>query len=175
MSDFTDALLAKCRATIGEGETEGKNRSPAIDGWNKRAGAPAGSPWCVSWAFCMHADTADDLGVPMLFPKTAGALKLWHLGEAHRVPLPFPGCVGILDTGDPGGYGHVFIVEAVAPDSLTISSLEGNTNAAGSREGDQVARHPSWRPSNGKRGKLMGFLSFDPTVGVDALPESPFK
>lgn len=173
MSAFTDALLTAARGTLGIHEEGGKNRGPRIDEWNTAVHAPVGSPWCAAWVFGMHAIAATSCGVTNFCPQTAGALKLWHRGISFRVPMPVPGSVFVLDTGDPGGFGHVGIVEVVSPSGDLVVSIEGNTNDAGSREGNTVARH-SWRPSEEKRGKLMGYLSFDPTVGVDALPKSPF-
>lgn len=174
MSTFTDALLVAARAHLGVHEEGGKNRGPRIDEWNAGVHAPPGSPWCAAWVYGMHAITATACVVENLCPRTAGALKLWHLApESCRRPLPAPGDVFVLDTGDPGGFGHVGIVELVTPDGETIVSIEGNTNGAGSREGDRVAKH-AWKPRDGVRGTLVGFLSFDPTVGVDALPKSPF-
>ena len=172
MSAYTDALLTAARATLGVHETE-RNRGPRVDEWNTNAGAALGSAWCASWVHGMHDIAARSLAVPNRCPRTAGALKMWHMApESCRRPLPAPGDVFVLDTGDPGGFGHVGIVELVTPDGETIVSIEGNTNAAGSREGNQVAKH-AWKPREGRRGKLVGYLSFEPEV-VGALPQSPF-
>jgi hypothetical protein len=47
-------------------------------------------------------------------------------------------------------------VEEVIGDG-TIVTVEGNTNAEGSREGDRVARH-RWAPDLGTRGRLVGYI-----------------
>jgi len=175
MSAFTDALLTAARATLGVHEEGGRNRGPRIDEWNDAVHAPPGSPWCAAWTHGMHEIAAKACGIPNPCPRTAGALKLWHMApEAARRQLPAPGDVFVLDTGDPGGFGHVGIVELVTPDGQTIVSIEGNTNAAGSREGDRVAKH-AWKPGEGRRGRLMGYLSLGPEdIGVTSLPPSPF-
>ncbi len=175
MSAFVDALLAAARATLGTKEEGGKNRGHQIDGWNRDAGAALGSPWCAAWVYGMHKVAAALLGIPNPCPRTAGALKMWHMApESSRRPLPAPGDVFVLDTGDPGGFGHVGIVEAVTPDGNTIVTLEGNSNEAGSREGTAVVQH-TWKPRDGKRGRLLGYLSLGPeAIGVDGLPPSPF-
>lgn len=176
MSEFRDALLTAARSTLGVHEEGGKNRGPRIDAWNKAIPVAPGSAWCASWVYAMHEIAAKACGVPNACPRTAGALKMWHLSPTWaRHPLPAPGDVFVLDTGDPGGFGHVGIVELVTPDGNTIVSIEGNTNMAGSREGDRVAKH-TWKPRSGVRGTLIGYLSLGPaSVGLDALPESPFK
>ena len=175
MTSFTAALLIAARATLGVREYGGKNRGHLIDGWNEAIPVPLGSPWCASWVYGMHGEAAKSVGIDNPCPRTAGALKMWHLApEAARRQLPAPGDVFVIDTGDPGGYGHVGIVEMVTPDGGTVVTLEGNTNAAGSREGDQVGTH-TWKPRDGRRGILLGYLSLGPDpVGLDALPPSPF-
>lgn len=158
---FSALLLDAARATLGVHEDGGKNRGPHVDAWNTMAGAPLGSAWCASWVYAMHQAAADALhGVPNPCPRTAGALKLWQLApvEARR-QLPAPGDVFVLDTGDPGGFGHVGIVESCSPAGDTVTTIEGNTNDAGSREGNAVARH-TWKPKDGHRGALVGYLAF---------------
>lgn len=175
MSAFRNALLVAARASLGVHEEGGRNRGPRIDEWNRAIPVALGSPWCASWVYAMHDIAAKACGLPNPCPRTAGALKLWHLADPkHRRPLPAPGDVFVLDTGDPGGFGHVGIIELTTPDNETIVSLEGNTNGAGSREGDRVAKH-TWKPRSGVRGTLVGYLSFSPEVGIDALPPFPFK
>jgi len=175
LSAYVNALLVAARATLGVHEEGGKNRGPHVDEWNKDVGAALGSSWCASWCYGMHKIASRAVGVVNICPRTAGALKMWHMSaERYRRPLPAPGDVFVLDTGDPGGFGHVGIVELVTPDGDTIVSLEGNTNGAGSREGDQVAKH-TWKPRDGKRGKLVGYLSLGPEeIGAASLPPSPF-
>ena len=175
MSAFVDALLTAARATLGIHETGGNNRGPRIDEWLTGVGAAIGSPWCAAWVYGMHDIASRSLALANRCPRTAGALKMYHMApEACRRPLPAPGDVFVLDTGDPGGFGHVGIVELVTPDNETIVTLEGNTNGAGSREGNQVAKH-TWRPRDERRGKLVGYLSFEPEgFGVASLPPSPF-
>ena len=90
MSAFTDALLVAARATLGVHET-GPNRGPRIDEWNRDAGAALGSPWCASWVHAMHYIAATACGIANPCPRTAGALKLWHMApDSARRPLPAP-------------------------------------------------------------------------------------
>lgn len=168
MNAFVDALLTAARATLGVHEEGGNNRGPRIDEWNAAIPVPLGSPWCASWVYGMHEIASQACATLNSCPRTAGALKLWHLAqESARRPLPAPGDVFVLDTGDPGGFGHVGIVELVTPDGETIVTIEGNTNAAGSREGNQVAKH-TWRPGDGARGRPIGYLAFERLI-----PDAP--
>jgi hypothetical protein len=69
----------------------------------------------------------------------------------------------VLDKGK--GHGHVGFVSIVSPDGQTITSVEGDTNAAGSSTGDAVGEH-LWSPRDGGRGRLVGYLH----LGVDVSP-----
>lgn len=170
--DFRDALLDAARDTVGTRETS-TNSGPEIDQWLEYVYQPPGKPWCQAWVCSMHRIAAVHCDVPNPCPRTAGALRLWELADRRaRVEHPFPGCVFVLDTGERGGAGHVGIVEATAPNG-TITTIEGNTNEAGSREGNAVARH-TWIPKNGARGVLIGYLNLSELVPANGLPPTPF-
>jgi len=165
VSDFTDRLMFEARKMLGVREEGGANRGTMIDIWNREAGAPVGSPWCASFVHAMHKAASDYLGIFNPCPRTASTHALWTMADpASKSSLPAPGDVFVVDHGlDAEGnrIGHCGIVIAVTPDGQTIVSIEGNTNAAGSREGDSVAQH-TWRPRDGKRGTLLGYIAFDP-------------
>ena len=173
---FVDALLSCARGWIGHTEVT-RNSSPDIDRWLDYVHQPPGKAWCAAWVVGMHLEAAIGCGVPNPCPRTAGALRLWELAPTKcRTTMPAPGDVFVLDTGEEGGAGHVGIVETVSPDGQAITSLEGNSGEAGEREGTKVVRH-TWRPKDGKRGKLIGYLAFAnvvemPTV-APGLPRSP--
>ena len=175
MSRYVDALLTAARATLGIHEEGGNNRGPRIDDWLYAVGCPTGQPWCAAYVYAMHAIASKALGVVNQCPRTASSHAMWTMTDPNkRSRLPAPGDVFVLDhSGDPNtGPGHVGIVELVTPDGETIVSIEGNTNAAGSREGNQVAKH-TWKPSEGKRGTLLGYLSIGPTdAELATLPPS---
>jgi hypothetical protein len=62
----------------------------------------------------------------------------------------------IMDTGPAGGAGHTGIVEKIEGGALV--TVEGNTNAAGSREGTAVLRKTSRRVSADSINK--GFIDY---------------
>jgi hypothetical protein len=192
MSSYAATLLSVARSYLGVTETE-HNSGPEIDAWLDAVHCPPGKPWCMAYVHGVAAEAAKACGVANPCPRTAGALRAWELApEVCKTQLPAPGDVFVLDTGEPGGAGHVGIVETVSPDGRTVTSIEGNSNQEGSREGDSVVIH-KWRPVDGKRGKLIGFLSLETAipkaapvvdaladtepapVGVASLPPSPFK
>ena len=91
-------------------------------------------------------------------PRTAGALHMWDTSPlTARAQIPEPGAVFVLDKGK--GKGHVGFVASVSPDGLTITTVEPDTNAAGSTTGDAWGEH-LWAPADGARGRLVGYLVF---------------
>jgi hypothetical protein len=179
-SEFVRELLDAASNAVGTVETT-RNSGPEIDAWLVYANSKPGMPWCVAFVCFMHRIAAVSCDVLNPCPRTAGSLHLYSLSKPEcRVDLPCPGDVFVLDTGTPGGAGHVGIVEVVTPDGNTITSCEGNTGDAGEREGTKVARH-TWKPRTGKRGRLVGYLRFSallpddpPMVFPVGLPKSPF-
>lgn len=158
VSDFVEALLTCARQTAGEREEGGNNRGPDVDLWNRAVGNPLGSPWCAAWVFSMHGGAADAIGMPNPCPRTGSSHALWTMADpASRSQLPAPGDVFVVDHGN--GLGHCGIVEAVSPSGDMVTTIEGNTNSAGSREGNAVARH-TWNPRAGARGVLLGYVAF---------------
>jgi hypothetical protein len=141
-------LLKDKTAEIALGEKGvkevGKNAGPRVEVYLRCVGLGPGYAWCaafVSW--CVEqafkaVGLGDGLVGPMLFRKSAGALALFHVNAPLVVPrgaqVALP-CIGVEDHG--GGLGHVYIILAVHPDG-TLDTIEGNTNEAGSREGNAV-------------------------------------
>lgn len=161
MSEYVTALLNAARELLGTREGP-HNSGPIIDAWNAAVHSPPGSPWCAAFVYHVHEVASERLGLPNACVRTGSSHSLWTSSDpARRTQLPAPGDVFVLDHG--GGLGHCGIVETVAPDGRTVTSLEGNSNEAGSREGTSVVRH-TWKPGDGKRGTLLGYVSFDPTA-----------
>jgi hypothetical protein len=151
-----------------------RNSGPDIDRWLEAVGQRPGAPWCVAFTFAMFDLAARELDVANPHLATAGSRRLWErTSTTLRRPLPAPGDVFVLDKGH--GLGHVGIVVTVGP-ALDVTTVEGNTGSDGGRDGDGVFTH-TWKPRDGKRGVLLGWLDFAAAiapVGVASLPDPPF-
>lgn len=158
-ADLAAGALAEAAARIGVKENQRtKNSGLEVDEYLRAVGLGPGYAWCSAFVYYCSREAARNLHATTPVPRTAGALKMWALADAAcRSQTPAVGAVIVLDHGD--GKGHVGFVEAVHDDG-SITSIEGNTNEAGSREGNAVARHSRWRPQDGKRGVLKGYLDF---------------
>lgn len=155
--DLVEGALLIAVSYLGTKET-GPNTGPDVDLFLASVGLSPGHPWCAAFLFYCYMRAAAKLGIVNPCPRTAGALKMWRLSDPEcRTQEPARGRIFVLDTGAPGGHGHVGLVETVRPNG-TIDSIEGNTNAAGSREGNAVARKLWWNPSLSGRGALVGYI-----------------
>lgn len=130
---ITTELGRRVRDTIGV--TEGwnieaphfRNRGAEIDDWNRRAGAPLGSPWCAAWAGAMWSDH----GFPMS-PSYAACENIhqWAGRSGTLVHSPVVDAIVLYDfTGQLGVAHHCGIVLEVFDDGMFIVG-EGNTSGA---------------------------------------------
>jgi hypothetical protein len=133
-----DRLLATFRPLVGVREKPmGSNRGPEVDAYNRAADTVLGSPWCASVAHWGY----ERLGLP-----ARGAYSPSWYAKARVIPRDQvrPGDIGLIYFPGKGRYAHtIACIEAVRQRGgrvVEVVTLEGNTNAQGSREGDQFAR-----------------------------------
>jgi len=152
---------------IGVRETPlGSNRGPKVDLY-MTATSPGsiGLPWCMAFVYWCFKEAASDLGRGAPVPKTAGVLRGWDLAQsvptativpaaaARRNPsLVAPGMVFYMDFGQ--GAGHTGIVVDNVNGWLT--TIEGNSNAEGGREGIGVFLRRSRKVEQVQKG-FVGF------------------
>lgn len=109
-------------------ETDGNNRSPIIDEWNRAAGVPVGSNWCGSFVY------AGQNYMGWRSPSAPAWTPAWNIASERINKTQ-------VDTGDKfllfypnlGRIGHIGYVIDVGEYSVVTS--EGNTNVQGSRTG----------------------------------------
>jgi hypothetical protein len=152
-------LLALGIAVTQVGQMElppSSNRGPMVDEYLRAAGIDPehssndGRAWCMAFAYWVFRTAATALAAPNPLPRTAGCLDHWNKSAnvpgARRITaraacddprLVKPGLIFILDFG--GGLGHAGLVERVAPGGR-LTTLEGNSNTDGSRNGVGVFR-----------------------------------
>lgn len=129
-------------------ETHGKNRSPRIDSFNKRAGVPMGSPYCASAGTCAIADAVAELsevlGVKLKNPVRITAASQ-DLRRTSFVPAKYirkegslgkKGDVGVLQTISDSSRGHYVTLSKDQESQPTFDTVEYNTDSGGSRDGD---------------------------------------
>ena len=129
------------------------NRGPRVDEYQIRTGLPLrpgadGFAWCACFLYWCFDEAARALGRRNPVIRTAGCQDHWNRARAGgiatitgtrataRPDLVQPGMIFIMAFG--GGAGHTGIVESVHGGFIT--TIEGNSNNQGSRDGFGVFR-----------------------------------
>lgn len=128
-TNSTAKAINYAKTQVGVKES-GKNRGVEVEKYLKSVGLGGGFAWCVAFVhYCFQQ--ANKINP---FPKTAGVHDAWNKLKANRISEPENNCLFFIDTG--GGFGHMGFVLSVDGDTLT--TIEGNTNSGGSRDGEGV-------------------------------------
>lgn len=158
MSDLSAKALEIAISQLGKeenprGSNWGKPDDP-VPGYLKSVGLNFPASWCMALMYWCVGEAVPALvangtakwisGLQSYNPlvRTGGVLEQWKLirpeykVSQNSIP-PEPGDIFIMDLGH--GLGHTGIVEKVNADG-SLSTIEGNTNDTGSREGYEVAR-----------------------------------
>lgn len=143
MSLLSNALIAEAKRYVGVVEQpKNSNRGTHIDYWVRETGLdPAGGhPWCAAF---VHQMGRQALGYRWPAPRTASVMTLvaWASAKPNVLALvPTPGDLFVLWNEKLNRFAHVGIVTGL--DLSGWTTIEGNTNDGGSRDGYGVfARH----------------------------------
>jgi hypothetical protein len=172
------ALIATATAEANKGVREvGKNAGPDVEKYLHCLGMTKGSPWCaafVSWCVMTSRGLAkppkwcSGSAVSLFQMSGHKATKVTPLDAGYQTKVK-PGYIwsraqdaAAADAARRGSWcqGHTGIVVAV--DAVGFHTIEGNTNAAGSREGDGVYRKTHKWSDAEIIGKTVGW--FDPAT-----------
>lgn len=126
----TNHLLKIAQSQIGVREATGNNDGHAVEAYLHYTGNRKGDPWCasfVSWVF-------GKAGLPQ--PRSAWSPALFP--KQRLLAKAVPAAVFGIYFPDKGRIAHTGLVERQK--GHWIYTIEGNTNFAGSREGDGVYR-----------------------------------
>lgn len=147
--------LAIAQSQLGVKESPlGSNRGPEIDMYIRAAGldpTKGSYAWCASFVVWCFQQAALQNNVKSPCPRTAGVLNMLNLSKSqgakiytpqdiklHPLTLAIPGDIFIMKFTP--STGHTGFIESYNPTTHEITTIEGNTNLAGSREGIAVMR-----------------------------------
>ncbi len=155
------AVLGVARKEVGVMEDPiGSNSGPRVNQYLASVGDASGLAWCAAFVYWCFQQASSSIKIPNPATRTAGAMDVWNeagtrgirriaTAEAANCPgLVQPGMIFVIATG--GGHGHVGLVEKVA--GVVLTTIEGNTNDGGSREGIGVFRRTARRIGQINRG-----------------------
>lgn len=131
-----DLVLRVARGAIGAGEVGGPNAGPFVERCQRVTGNKPPDPWCAS--FVAEVGT---VALPGLWPVplSGSCAALGHWAETRGIlkTEPQAGDIFLLYFPSLGRFAHTGFIEVPGDVSTTV---DGNTNDAGSREGWLVAR-----------------------------------
>lgn len=143
----------------------GSNKGYSVEQYLKSVGLGPGFSWCAAFVFWCFAKAATELGAKNPVVCTGGVIDHWRrakpavkitaLQALQNPSLVKPGCIGILLLDKHTGAGHTFLVEGIKGKALT--TIEGNSNNGGSREGIGVFRLSRRKLTDTS---LVGFLDY---------------
>lgn len=151
MSAFTETILKIAAAEVGVyEEPKNSNRGPRVDQYKAATWLDSKQawPWCAAFVCWVIREAMNKRGIKetktFKRPRTAGAWDFinWSLAQddtttTHRAPKAKD-----IKAGDIVAFkfSHIGIAECACDRSGNFSTIEGNTDAAGSREGGGVYR-----------------------------------
>ena len=145
-------LVAAANAFVGLGEDGDDNRGQMVELFLREVRQPPGQPWCAAFVhhvgYWSHYDhTAERSTWPLL-----ATASCYELGEFARergwlVDKPVLGDVFLLHSKELRRFAHTGVVVDVVQSygsggdaSYVCTTVEGNTNADGSRNGNTTLR-----------------------------------
>ena len=135
MSQLSLDALQVAKSQLGVTE-EKNNTGPKVTEYLKAVGLHTGYSWCAAFVYWCWEQAAENLKVPNPLIKTAGVLNHWNLTKGMKVKVPKAGDIFIIR--HTATNGHTGMVKTVDPIARTYTTVEGNSNNTGSREGTEV-------------------------------------
>lgn len=124
-----------------------ENSSPEIDTYLEAADLSPGLPWCAAFVnWCAEQAASDEEVIsPLEEVRFEGYVQSYYdFGHANDWIIPASeaqiGDIFLLWFDTKERYAHMGFVERVDMDGGTFTTIEGNTNEGGGREGTKIAR-----------------------------------
>lgn len=142
MTELVTRALELAVADLGITEQpHGSNRGERVDEYLRSVGLDpeAGAyPWCAAFVSFHIQAAANELSWPLTFKRSASCQRMVELNYRVALAAPIDGCVFVHL--NPDHTGHTGFVTEARPDG-SIATLEGNSDAQGSRTGGSVVRN----------------------------------
>ena len=121
-------LVKLAENEIGVRERNGNNSGPRVEEYLRTVGLKSGQPWCAAFVSWVYAKS----NFPK--PRSGWSPDLLPTGRLARSALP--GNILGIYFSEYRRIAHVGLI--TRQDGDWVTSVEGNTNVTGSREGDGV-------------------------------------
>lgn len=122
---------------------------PSIEIFQRAADIPPGSPWCAAFVnFCAEmASALKNEWSPLEQVKREGYVQDYYdwaknKGKLIKAEDIGPGDLFVIWFPKKERYAHIGFVDVVDLEGMLFTTIEGNTNESGGREGFMVAARP---------------------------------
>ncbi len=166
---IADLIIAEAKKWV-EVREHGFNKGKEVEMFQKAVdGVASGEPWCMAFVQFVAKQVMAQVGSLKSKGKLVQSehcMTVWNkTEEKNKSQVGGKGMIAIWRHGQ-GPSGHT----GFAQDAGTVyfNTIEGNTNKAGSREGDGV--YEKKRLMVGGKMKLMGFVDL-PQIILDSMPK----
>lgn len=170
MGKTAEFILAAAKYYVGQKEKTGNSgfQDPNFEKELASVGWQKSYAWCAYFTKLIYTKAyRNDAKLSKVVRErfNGGALATYNNAKADGIfkvsdiGLPIVGAIAVWQHGK-SGNGHVGIVVSFELKTNTMYCIEGNTNANGSREGDQVAIkvRPIGAPKTATGLNLKGFI-----------------
>jgi hypothetical protein len=136
-SNLRSQVVATYQTQLGVREATGKNDGPEVEKYLSSVGLGKGYSWCGAFVYwcLLQNEIKGPKGAAWAPVWGVSASQVWKNAQSYT-RLPMAGDVFTIYYPHLKRIGHVGFVHQYKGN--TIVTVEGNTNAAGSREGDGV-------------------------------------
>lgn len=131
-------LLFHAKPFIGQVHEVTPNHGPLVDQFLSSVGLAPGNAWCMAFLQYLIRQVEQEFGCVSQIYRSGGVIETWQKTHQDVQCPPKPGSLILFKTSE--GHGHCGLIRDVI-DTLHVSTIEGNTNNAGSRDGDGVYEH----------------------------------
>lgn len=138
MSPLAEKALSIAISQVGQMEKPiGSNWGEPVKSYLASVNINFPAAWCYAFVYWCFDQAAQQLGIPNPLPKTGSVLHAWETADQQHkfTDDPQSGDIFIMDLGK--GLGHAGLTKLVT-NNHNLSTVEGNTNDTGSREGYEV-------------------------------------
>jgi len=126
---WVSPLLDEARKWLGTTEEGSDNCGQAVETFQRDVdGRAYAQSWCMCFAlYCVH-QAAKTTGLQSWLSDFSFCLTVWNASPLEaRLQKPQPGAIVVYQFGN-SIHGHAGIVEAVSPDGVLMTTIEGNTS-----------------------------------------------
>lgn len=135
-SDTREEVIKEARSLVGIREKTGNNDGEVVEKILASTGNKKGEPWCASFNYYVYSRARLGGVVPRSAWSPDWVRNPSWINDSGTTPLPAD-TFGIYFPSK-GRVAHTGIIESWG--KKWVTTIEGNTNLAGSREGDGVYR-----------------------------------